>query len=67
MHTFISNLTYGLIATSCTVLFVTGAAMALAGAYSIWFKPPEWKEWLASVAVFGAGLAAIAIALHFTL
>lgn len=67
MDHIISNITYGLIATSCTVLFVCGSLMAIAGVYSFWFKPPNWREWFASAGVTLTGAALIAIALHFTL
>ena len=71
MHTLIENITYGLIATSCTVLFVCGSLAQLWGAIiilqsrSCW--PPKWSELAQGFGAWLLGLAAVAIALHFTL
>lgn len=66
MDHVVSNITYGLIATSCTVLFVCGGLSLVFGTLGH-FIVKTWQERCICFGhqVFGA--CAIAIALHFTL
>jgi hypothetical protein len=68
MHTFIENITYGLIATAITAAFITGSALQLWSAlYLLTSRGLTVKQYSGSVLVYAIGLASVCAALHFAL
>lgn len=67
MGHIVSNITYGLIATSCTVLFVVGSLTTILGMIGQFSGRSTAKEHWIGIAYMALGLVAVAIALHFTL
>jgi hypothetical protein len=66
MHQLFENITYGLIATAVTGLFLIGMASQLLGFFGM-FKATTWREKCVALMAQVFGLASVCAALHFAL